>query len=347
MLDRPKILTILIPTYNGEKTIERALRSVVSQIESDCLQDKVNILIADNCSSDSSIEIIEQFAATGKFFQVIRAKTNGGLDSNLRTAMGAVSTPYVKILSDDDTLLNGYIKHLISIIDINKDVDLIVSSMVILTGQIADSTPKPPSESLLFETDPKFIEYSNGAFGQLSTLCFRTESWFESDHSPILADYAHHNMEFVGRVYHLAIYGICLFDDSKLMENDLGPKRWHTSYLDLFKVNCSHASFIFEMGLLNLDNHVKRDAWRTWIARTNNSMMRQLVLDLMGLKKDGVSVLEEQVSFFTPRGAKKRRSLFFAVHSINLLPSWVSAYTVRVIFRTRSYLSRTRYFRRS
>ena len=55
------ILTVIIPVFNGENSISRALL---------CLQDQTlqnfNVMIINDCSTDSTQEIIEDFAKKNK-----------------------------------------------------------------------------------------------------------------------------------------------------------------------------------------------------------------------------------------------------------------------------------------
>ncbi len=49
-------ISIIIPTYNAERYIENCLRSIMTQ---DYSLDNVEIIIADNCSTDNTIEVIK------------------------------------------------------------------------------------------------------------------------------------------------------------------------------------------------------------------------------------------------------------------------------------------------
>ena len=65
------ILTVIIPVFNGENSISRALL---------CLQDQTlqnfNVMIINDCSTDSTQEIIEDFAKKNKNTSVINLSKN-------------------------------------------------------------------------------------------------------------------------------------------------------------------------------------------------------------------------------------------------------------------------------
>jgi glycosyltransferase involved in cell wall biosynthesis len=339
------ILTVLIPTFNGENTIQRTLVSVFDQIESLQLEDKVKVIVADNCSTDSTKAIVRELVGKRDWVQLIESKENLGLDKNLQFAMGIVVTPYVKLLSDDDYILPGYIPYLLSIINKHKNIDLIVSSMQAIG--ISDKVESHSVPSLLhFCNNPAFFKSSNSAFGQLSTLCIKTESWFESNDSQILLDYRHHNMEFVGRIYYLAINGCCIYDDSKLMENDLGPKRWNQTYLDVFKVNCSHASFIFQIDTLDDGNFSDLKVWKKWINNSIKSLIHQLIIDIFELRRINISLYDEAVLAYVPLAVKEKPYFLHFVRLIDIMPVWLCTLIVRMDFFYKNLKAKAKYWLR-
>mgnify|MGYP001288359611 CR=1 FL=1 len=54
MIDRT--ISVVIPTFNREKVLKRAIDSVVSQT-----YDKWELIIVDDCSSDSSVKISKEY----------------------------------------------------------------------------------------------------------------------------------------------------------------------------------------------------------------------------------------------------------------------------------------------
>ena len=72
MFDMKCCLSIIIPAYNAESTISRCLDSVKFQ-----LTDDVEVIIVDDGSSDSTLEICSSYSLTDSRFKVIH-KDNGG-----------------------------------------------------------------------------------------------------------------------------------------------------------------------------------------------------------------------------------------------------------------------------
>ena len=314
------ILTILVPTFNGERTIQRALTSIINEIETHGLTEIVQVLIAENCSTDRTKKIVEELSKEKSWIKLCQPSSHQSLEGNLRYAMQSVETPYVKILCDDDLFLDGFLVNLLEIVDNNWGVDLIVSSIIPL-GEGSNRLPKsrmPHYQNS--DGSPSFISLSDGAFGQLSTLCFKTASWFTSDNSPIFLNHKYYGLEFVGRVYHLIVFGACIFDDSELIEYDNGPKRWNMHHFDVFQVNCFHAALIFQLGSLEQGMFPNPTDWSDWLIRTKKGWLGQLLLDVIALRRTGLTVNDDSITKYIPPAAKEYFSLSFLLKCIDYLP---------------------------
>lgn len=96
-------LSVAIPTYNGAKHIREALDSIISQLND--INEKIEILVSDNASSDDTEEIIRQYMK--KYSSIIsyyKNDKNVGFDKNVDLLFKRAKGEYVWLLSDDDTL---------------------------------------------------------------------------------------------------------------------------------------------------------------------------------------------------------------------------------------------------
>ena len=66
MPDNP-ILSVIIPAYNAEKYIEECLNSVINQTLKD-----IEIIVIDDCSTDRTPEILNQYVQNDDRVKVIR-----------------------------------------------------------------------------------------------------------------------------------------------------------------------------------------------------------------------------------------------------------------------------------
>ncbi len=118
-LKQRPILTIAIPTYNGQKTIRNTFDSVLKQYD-----ERVEILVVDNCSNDGTPIIIEEYLARYPFIRSIRNENNIGPDRNFLKAMQNSRGKYVLLLSDDDIMIENTLKRIVDFLE-KKDMGLV------------------------------------------------------------------------------------------------------------------------------------------------------------------------------------------------------------------------------
>ena len=92
---RPMI-SILVPVYNVSKYLRQCLDSLVNQTIKD-----IEIICVDDGSTDSSHEILEEYAAADSRI-VIVTKANGGLPSARNAGLDVAKGKYVGFVDGDD-----------------------------------------------------------------------------------------------------------------------------------------------------------------------------------------------------------------------------------------------------
>ncbi len=338
---KQRVLTVLIPTYNGEASVARALTSVINDIETNNLSRLVDIIVMDNCSTDRTYQIASDLAAGKNWIEVYRSPENLGLDSNLQIGMTKSRSLYTKILCDDDVFVLGFLSNLLETIASNNNVDLIINNMADLNELIDGNLEKKNfSKLFLSNGDVRYLEITGGAYGHLSTLCFKTDSWSLTNESPILNDYVWNGMEFLGRAYHLTLYGACVWDESRLLLNDSGPKRWKKSHLDVFLVNASHALFIYNVSLLDKSVFPNSIGWDAWIRNARRGYSYHLILDFLSLKRINISWRDEAVHRFIPREFSATRFNRHFLSFLDYAPIWLCTLIVRLDYVTRRIMKK-------
>ena len=89
-------VTIVIPVYNREKYIEKAITSAINQTLKDW-----KMIIVNDCSTDSTADIIEKFTSD-KRIQHVKIPENQGTGKALQIALNRIDTPYFVIVDSDD-----------------------------------------------------------------------------------------------------------------------------------------------------------------------------------------------------------------------------------------------------
>ena len=98
------MITILTPTYNREKTLQRVYESLLAQTNKD-----FEWVIVDDGSTDNTKALIESFIAEDKISIKFFFKTNGGKHTALNVGTQAAKGELLLVLDSDDYLLDNAI----------------------------------------------------------------------------------------------------------------------------------------------------------------------------------------------------------------------------------------------
>lgn len=92
-------VSILMPAYNAEKYIHESLNSIWHQSYDDW-----EIIIVDDCSTDYTVDICQEFIEKDKRFKLYRNDKNYGISKNKNRALSLASGKYIAFCDDDDTM---------------------------------------------------------------------------------------------------------------------------------------------------------------------------------------------------------------------------------------------------
>lgn len=108
----PSLVSVVIPLYNDEKYISKAIESVLNQTYSD-----YEIIVVNDGSTDNGMEIVNSF---GDKVRKINKK-NGGLASALNAGIRKAKGEYIAWLSSDDLFLPQKLEMQMSYFNSNPD----------------------------------------------------------------------------------------------------------------------------------------------------------------------------------------------------------------------------------
>ena len=109
------LLTIAIPTWNRATFLQLTLQQLEHQLAD--LACGIEILISDNASSDTTVEIVNDFLNRQLPIRYLRNQENIGSDHNIAQCFNQASGRYVLILGDDDLLVDGCLKRFEQLLD--------------------------------------------------------------------------------------------------------------------------------------------------------------------------------------------------------------------------------------
>ncbi len=114
-----KIITIILPVFNGEKFIERCLDSIVNQSVDRQL---VSVLVIDDGSKDKSVDRINRYVKKYPEMIALVTKKNSGVANTRNLGISMVKTEFLTFLDQDDWLEPDFLKESLAAIADNIDV---------------------------------------------------------------------------------------------------------------------------------------------------------------------------------------------------------------------------------
>ncbi|EAK0494241.1 glycosyltransferase family 2 protein [Campylobacter lari] len=111
-------ISIIMPTYNVEKYIARALESCINQTFKD-----IEIIVIDDCGNDKSIEIAKEYASKDDRIKIIHNEENLKLLRARCEGVKVATSPYIMFLDPDDYLELNACEECVN--SLTKDTDLL------------------------------------------------------------------------------------------------------------------------------------------------------------------------------------------------------------------------------
>ncbi len=94
-------ISVVIPVYNVEKYIKECLDSIVNQTIGIV---NIELILVNDCSSDNTMEIIEEYGRKYPSIKIIEHKTNKGPGPSRNTGLKHVTSEYISFIDSDDII---------------------------------------------------------------------------------------------------------------------------------------------------------------------------------------------------------------------------------------------------
>lgn len=125
----PKI-SIVLPVYNREKLLPKAIESCLNQTFKD-----FELIIIDDCSKDKSFEIAKEYAKQDQRIKVIRNEPNKKLPASLNIAFKEAKGQYFTWTSDDNFLHEDALARMNNVLDNSPDIGLVYTDYTLIDEQ--------------------------------------------------------------------------------------------------------------------------------------------------------------------------------------------------------------------
>jgi glycosyltransferase involved in cell wall biosynthesis len=116
------LVSILLPVYNRERLVKRAIESAISQTYKN-----IEIVTVDNLSTDKTYEILKEYEKNFPNIKAYQNKENIGPVRNWKKCLEYSSGEFIKILFSDDLIDETFIEKCMEIMLAHDDVGFVFS----------------------------------------------------------------------------------------------------------------------------------------------------------------------------------------------------------------------------
>ncbi len=125
---QPPLVSIVVITYNASKYVLETMESAKAQT-----YQNIELIISDDCSTDNTIEICEQWLSKNKtrFFStsLINANKNSGIPANINRGLKKANGVWIKVIAGDDALFPDAIENMLSVINHNPQIEILLTQI--------------------------------------------------------------------------------------------------------------------------------------------------------------------------------------------------------------------------
>ena len=123
-------ISIILPTYNGSKFIRTSIESCLQQTFTD-----FELIIVNDCSTDNTLSIIEEYAAKDKRIKIIYNEHNKKLPLSLNAGFELAKGKYFTWTSDDNYYAPQALQTMLQQIEDNPISDLVYANYTTINDE--------------------------------------------------------------------------------------------------------------------------------------------------------------------------------------------------------------------
>lgn len=142
-----KKISVVLPVYNGEQYLAEAIESVLKQT-----YENLQLIIVDDCSSDNTFAIAEEYAQKDKRVLVVRNEKNLKLPASLNVGFRYADGEYFTWTSDDNMYMPRAIAAMANFLEENTAYGMVYCDMTLIdeNGKTLRENILPEPEQLVF-----------------------------------------------------------------------------------------------------------------------------------------------------------------------------------------------------
>jgi len=182
-MKKQKLVSIVLPSYNGEKYLRKSINSILAQT-----YDNWELILVDDYSEDNTWQIMQEYKNrnTGKIYSV-RNRKNLRLPASLNLGFSKSKGDYLSWTSDDNLYRPNAIEEMVSFLESRPEVDFVYSdySLIDENGQEIQNITVPTIDELLYRNVigscflyKRFVMEEVGLYSKEMFLAEDYDYWF-------------------------------------------------------------------------------------------------------------------------------------------------------------------------
>lgn len=229
------LVSVLTPVYNGEKYLTECIESVLAQTYK-----KWEYIINDNCSTDRTLEIAQQYAQQDKRIRIYCNEEFVDAVKNHNIALSKISpeSKYCKIVQADDWLFPECLTRMVEVAEANPSVGIVSSYRLYDRWVDCDGLPYPSTVVPGREVVRRVLLDGISVFGSMSTVLIRADL-IRSSHPFYNEAHLYADTEACFEVLQRSDFGFVhqvltysRLHDEQLSSSAIGNQTWRLSRLD-------------------------------------------------------------------------------------------------------------------
>ncbi|MCI8309004.1 MAG: glycosyltransferase [Clostridia bacterium] len=128
-------INILMATYNGRRYVAKQVESILNQTYQD-----FRLIISDDCSTDSTLKILEEYEAKDRRIEIFRQGQNLGVVANFEFLISKVRSEYFMFANQDDIWLPDKIEKSMKKIE-SDNLDLVYTDLEVVDSRLKQIYP--------------------------------------------------------------------------------------------------------------------------------------------------------------------------------------------------------------
>ena len=142
-----KKISIVLPTYNGEKIIKKSIDSILNQTYGD-----FELIIVNDCSTDNTLNIIKEYENKDNRIKIINNVINKKLPLSLNVGFENATGEYLTWTSDDNMYHKNALEVLVNFLDNNENIDLVYANynLIDIDGRVIEEKIKHKPDEIKF-----------------------------------------------------------------------------------------------------------------------------------------------------------------------------------------------------